>query len=141
MGQLSKEDVLHLQARSMYNNAVIKEVIDGGGYTTGKDNLVIEVNRMSWGLFEQSVLNAGRVRPDLRKRNPELYQGERDCENCQGAGKHLYERGHPEHSRLYDIFYRDVHGELEADAPPIDYPITKFCSPCQGTGLKLKGKP
>jgi hypothetical protein len=86
MSNLSKSDSALLQARHAYNDAKIVKVVDGGGFTVGSDTVTIEMNRMSWGLFESTILKAFKDRQDLRDRNPELVEQDVECPKCKGAG-------------------------------------------------------
>lgn len=129
-----------LQARHLYNDAQIEKVIDGGGFTIGKDTLVIRVNRLAWGYFEQAILNAMKERQDLRDWSPELFSEDKQCVECKGAGKFPYTPHTPQYDQAYDDFFK-FDGKLEEDAPAYGVEISKFCSPCQGTGITLKPQP
>ncbi len=139
MSKLNDSDVALLQARHAYNDAKVVKVVDGGGFTVGKDTVTIEMNRMAFGLFEQSILNAFTDRPDLRERNPELVAAEKPCEACKGVGN--FPITDPEKLKEnYDDFYM-WEDKLDEDAPPFEgWSCATFCSPCQGTGIVLKSQ-
>lgn len=136
--QLTKEEKLLLQARHLLNEITVEKVIDGGGFTTGSDDLILKVNRMAFGLFEATLLKAMKDNDFLRNRNPDLFVNEVTCPLCSGKGKFPYAPGTPEYEKVYQDFYCDLDGKQEADAPDRGTPIAKFCSPCQGTGIVLK---
>lgn len=130
----NRSDAALQQAYGLYEDVKIKEVIHGGGYTIGKDTLVIEVNRLAWGYFEQAILNAMKERQDLVYNGP-FPAPDKVCEHCLGVGKfplvgQEYEDTLKEHNdglEESDMFYCKPGSE-----------IARFCSPCQGTGIKLK---
>src|SRR5689334_8820638 len=95
---LSKNDSCLVQAKHFYNEVLIEEIIDGGGFTIGKDTLTLKVNRFAWGYFETTLLKALKDRPDLRKRNPDLFKDEVVCDLCEGAGGFPYIPGTPEYN-------------------------------------------
>jgi hypothetical protein len=141
MQRPNKSDTALMQALHAYNDAKIVKVIDGGGFTVGKDTVVIEMNRMAFGLFEQSILNAFKERQDLRDRNPEWVADQKECPECKGVGGFPYIEGTPEFNQAYDDFYL-WEGKIEEGAPPKEgWKCSKFCSPCQGTGIVLKPQP
>jgi len=141
MSNISKSDSALLQARHALNDCKIVKVIDGHGYMMDKDTVVIEMNRMAFGLFEQCLLNAFKERQDLRDSNPELVSGEVQCAECKGVGGFPYLPGTKEFDEAYDNFYL-WEGKYEEDAPPKEgWKCSKYCSPCQGTGIVLKPQP
>lgn len=133
--KLSPSDIALLQARHAYNDAKIVAMSDPTGYTKGSQDITVKMNRMAWGLFEQSILNALKEREDLRLRNPDLVQHETTCVDCQGVGNF------PCIGEEYDKQIADWNEGLD---PSDEYyvkpgsPLSRFCSPCQGTGLTLK---
>lgn len=135
MKKINRTDAAILQAKHFYDNAKITKVISGGGWTVGSDTLVIEANRMAWGLFESTILKAMRDREDLRERNPELVINEKICAECYGQGKFPYV------GEAYDKALADWNEGKDPTDQFYCQPgeeIAKFCSPCQGTGLVLK---
>lgn len=139
MKRINETDIAILQAKHLYDDAKILAVVRGGGVTIGKDTLTIQVNRMAWGLFEQSILRAMKDRQDLRDRNPELVINEKQCELCAGNGRFDLVPGTKEYDEAYDIFYK-YDGQLEDGAAAYGSHLHRFCSPCQGTGLVLKAQ-
>lgn len=135
MSKLNKTDSAILQARHFYNDAKITKVINGGGFTVGSDTLIIEVNRMAWGLFEATILKAMKERQDLRERNPDLVEDDVECPECKGVGKFPYV------GEEYDKALADWNEGKEPTDQFYCKPgseIAKFCSPCQGSGIVLK---
>jgi hypothetical protein len=135
-----KVGICLLQTKHMYDESKIVKVIYGGGFTVGKDTLVIEVNRMAWGMFEQQLLKVLKNRQDLRDWAPKWFGDEKPCEKCKGVGGFPYTPGTEEYDEAYDDFYK-FNGKLEENAPAYGVGISRFCSPCQGTGLVLKSQP
>lgn len=138
MSKPNKDDLALLQARHLYNDAEIEKVIDGHGFTIGKDTLVIKVNRLCWGYFEQSILNALKDKKEARDWSPELFADDKECPECKGVGKFPYV------GKEYDDALKEHNDGLEET----DYfyckpgsEIARFCSPCQGTGIVLKTQP
>lgn len=128
-------EIALLQARHLYNDTKIIKVVRGGGFTVGKDTLIIEVNRMAWGLFEQSVLRAMKERNDLRTWSPELVKDDQECAECKGVGKFPYSGEEREKAVANWNNGLDPNDSMYIKS---DEEISKFCSPCQGTGLVLK---
>lgn len=124
-----------LSARHFYNDAKVMKIIDGGGFTMGSDTLVIEVNRLAWGYFEQAILRVMKERQDLRDWSPELVIEDKECAECKGVGKF------PLLGEEYDKALLEWN---EGKTPDDDFyckpgsELAKFCSPCQGTGITLK---
>lgn len=137
----NKDEAALLQARHLYNDAKIEKVIDGGGFTIGKDDVVIKVNRMAWGLFEATILKAFKQNEYLRQWSPDLVSEDKPCEKCNGVGGFPLTPGTKEYDDAYNDFYM-FDGKLEEGAPPKEgWECSIFCSPCQGTGFVLKSQP
>lgn len=133
--KLSESDAALLQARHAYNDAKIIEITEPTGFTMGSQDVIIKMNRMAFGLFEQTILKAFKERQDLRDRNPDLVEMDKECEACKGAGKFPFE-GEELKKQIADwnegmdpsdYFY------LQPDAQ-----IATPCRPCQNTGIVLK---
>lgn len=130
MQKPDKVGIALLQALHMYNDMEITKVEHGGGFTIGKDTLTIRVNRMAFGLFEQSLLNIVKNREDLKEWSPELF-GHRRCQECEGRGRFPLKPNTPE----YDDAFADFN-----DAGDLQYgvDISVMHRECQGTGIVLK---
>lgn len=131
----NKDETALIQARHMYNEAVVEKIIDGGGYTQGSDDLIIRVNRMSWGLFESTILKAYKENQYLRDHNPELVENDEKCVECKGVGGFPYS-GEENEKQIAE--WNDGMDENDNFYVKAGSVISKFCSPCQGTGIVLK---
>lgn len=133
--QPNKEQTVLLQAMILYNDAKITDVIDGGGYTQGSDDVIIKVNRMAWGLFESTLLKAYKSSELLKSYFPEHQTNFKECSKCNGVGQIPFNEEEREKWRSDWNMGLEEDDEMYVKAGEL---LAKFCSPCQGTGTVLK---
>lgn len=134
-----------LQARSLYNS--LRDVTpeaNKAGMDKGESVLVdnehryLKVHYYSWGLFWTTLLKTFKDHPELKERNPELFENDETCEKCNGLGRIPYEVG----GEKYEESYREIKEDEKTGFIKGDFQhgqeIASYCSPCQGVGFKYK---